>query len=93
MQQVAFVNVDLNSTKNKKLTWKEDNTVRIYDTRSKCFVFQHESVQSLDKQPGCMQIYLMCHFMNLNLLDISRKELFWETSRSPNPDNCLVLGY
>ena len=93
VQQVAFVNVDLDSKKNKTLTWNEDITVRTYDILSKCFNFKSQLVQSLLKQIGCKQTYIMCHFMEINLLDVSLKELFWETTRFPNPDNCFVLGH
>ena len=93
VQQVAFINVDLDSTKNKKLTWNKDITVRTYDIGSKCFIFQSELMQSLEKKVRCTQTYLMCYFIDVNLLDVSRRELFWETSRLPNPDNCLVLKH
>ena len=91
VQEVAFINVDLTSKKDKKITWKETISERTYEIGSKSYQYLSELMQSLEKKVVPQSVYFMCHFVDINLLDVSLKELFWKTSRFPNPDTCLLM--
>ena len=81
-----------NKVGKKVLTWTDTITERIFDITSKSSVYDHQSMQSLNRtKQKTLQTYFMCTFTNKDLLDVSTRELFWTTVRQPNPKKCLII--
>ena len=81
-----------NKVGKKVLTWKDTITERIFNITSKSVVYDHQSMQPLNRtKQKTLQTYFMCTFTNKDLLDMSTRELFWTTVRQPNPKKCLII--
>ena len=94
VQQKAFVNIYRAGNKDKKLTWSEEVKDRTFNIKSKCNVYIYQSMQPLKDHDSCnikKNVYFMCCFSEVDLLEVSRKEIFYETLRQPNCMSCLEI--